>query len=107
MTAAAPLIVRHLIQSIQPLVSFAEIEHAYACACAIVAKTEQAERQEEMTHWVAQAAADVLREYPELVEDGSPYQRLAGSIQNAYMDPAFMVGFCVAYIFATEQGGAR
>jgi hypothetical protein len=105
----APLIVRHLIQSIDPTLSFAEIEAAYTRAREIVADSEPSNRHHEFCHWVrTRAEAMLADDDPSLVADGSDYARYGGSLQTAFMEPAFLLGFCLAYVFAAEQqGGPR
>jgi hypothetical protein len=113
-TPKAPTHVRFLMQAVDPTLHFAEIDRAFAKARDVISKEHKVEegRREDIAFWVQEAAEAYMsdNEYDggdELLAPDSLYRRLGGTIQTALADPALTLGFCLAYVLLTEQGGTR
>ncbi len=105
-TTTAPPIVAHLIARFLIDPEERLINEAHEEAAHIVESIEEPWSQvAEFVQRVAEAA--LQHDDPQLVKDGSDYTHAGSTFQNAFQEPAFCLGFSLAYLLFVERGAVR
>ena len=100
-SASAPAIVYHLINAYVP-VDTAVVDGAYQHAIRILRQSAQIESAGSFIEPVAEA--DLKQDAPDVLTS-EMWEEHAGEIYRAVMDPAFSLGFALAYLMYSERVG--
>lgn len=107
-TATAPALLRHLIQSFE-YVRPADVDAAFTTALEAVAGEDREAKTHVIAAWVQERAESEMKEWDsqsggeQILDQDSVYRMYGGTIQSAFMDPSFTLGFCVAYVLLSRE----
>jgi hypothetical protein len=100
-----PPLVHLLAQSCHGAITRELIDAAHLIAAQIIAQPTTKDRTTEIDRWV-QRAAETGTCGTEL-KAMHDYQQSGGTVQSAFMEPSFALGFVLAAVLLNDNGGPR